>query len=104
MSEPKPEQSGGAVIYFLGLLLSVWRPLAAIVLLLAAATTVFCIFDGLGLCEAMYLTLITFLTIGYGDLAPASGIARFSCIIVGFSGFIFMGIVVGATIKTFERD
>lgn len=53
--------------------------------------------DGKSLGDAVYLAFISFLTIGYGDLAPSCGIAKAACVLVGFTGIIFMGIIVAIT-------
>lgn len=60
--------------------------------------------DGKCFGQSVYLAFITFLTIGYGDLAPVSTIARVACVILGFAGVAFMGIVVAATIKAIEKS
>ncbi|MEJ5377086.1 MAG: potassium channel family protein [bacterium] len=89
---------------FFGLLLSVWK----LILLLGGIFTLcvgcLMLFDGKCFSESVYVAFITFLTIGYTDLAPVSTIARIACVILGFAGIAFMGIVVAATIKAIEKS
>lgn len=43
--------------------------------------------------KSLYLSAITFLTIGYGDVAPLNGLMRFLAGIEGFLGLFFMSIL-----------
>jgi len=52
--------------------------------------------------ETMYLTYITALTIGYGDLTPESGLSKLIAIGIGVLGIIFTGLMVAATLKALE--
>ncbi len=44
--------------------------------------------------DALYLTLITGLTVGYGDLAPATVFGRIISVLIGLIGLIFFGLIV----------
>ena len=44
--------------------------------------------------DAIYLTLITGLTIGYGDITPATAAGRVLSVITGMIGVIYVGLVV----------
>jgi len=44
--------------------------------------------------EALYFTLITGLTIGYGDIAPVTAAGRVLSIVAGVIGVIYVGLVV----------
>lgn len=52
---------------------------------------------------SLYLSLITALTIGYGDLSPAGPCGRFVAVLLGFSGILVLGVVVAAVTKALER-
>ena len=86
-----------------GLLLSVWRLLALLALVFVAVVATLVVMDGKSVGEALYLAAITFLTIGYGDVTPTTAVARIACVVLGFAGVLFMGIIVAASIKALER-
>lgn len=47
--------------------------------------------------KALYLTFVTALTIGYGDVAPVTVIGRITCLVMGLFGLMFFGIIVAVT-------
>jgi voltage-gated potassium channel len=53
--------------------------------------------------ETLYLSAITALTVGYGDVAPNSPIGRLAAVGLGFLGIMLTGIVVAAAIKALEK-
>lgn len=53
--------------------------------------------------ESVYLSAITALTVGYGDVAPKSVIGRLVAVGLGFLGILLTGIVVAAAIKALEK-
>ena len=58
--------------------------------------------DNIALTDALYLVFITALTVGFGDITPSSGVARFISILAGFVGVIFVGLVVAVSIRALE--
>lgn len=44
--------------------------------------------------DMLYLSFITAWTVGYGDLAPTTPLAKFTAVIIGFIGLIFIGLCV----------
>ena len=58
--------------------------------------------DNIALTDAIYLVFITALTVGFGDITPSSGIARFVSVLAGFVGVIFVGLVVAVSIRALE--
>ena len=48
--------------------------------------------------EALYFSLITALTIGYGDIAPATTTGRVVAVLLGLVGVVFTGLVVAGAV------
>ena len=53
--------------------------------------------------ESLYLSAITALTVGYGDVAPKSSMGRLAAVGLGVLGILVTGIVVAAAIKALEK-
>jgi voltage-gated potassium channel len=53
--------------------------------------------EGLTYWEALYLTFVTALTIGYGDIVPHTVVGRITCLIMGMFGLMLFGIIVAVT-------
>ena len=49
--------------------------------------------------ETVYCCAITALTIGYGDVVPASTFGRTDAILLGLIGVVFTGLVVAAAVR-----
>lgn len=45
--------------------------------------------------SALYASGVTFFTLGYGDITPRTGVARFVCIAEAGLGFAFLAVVIG---------
>jgi uncharacterized membrane protein YhaH (DUF805 family) len=88
---------------FIGLLYSVWKLLLLLLILFVIAVIIIRLCDNKSCGEALHLAFITFLTIGYGDIHPNTVLAKIVCIFLGFLGICFMGIIVAAIIKAFEK-
>ena len=58
--------------------------------------------EGRGFGEAAYLTLITSLTVGYGDIVPATVAGRVLSIVAAMIGVIFVGIVVAIATRALK--
>ncbi len=58
--------------------------------------------DNIALTDAIYLVFITALTVGFCDITPSSGVARFVSVLAGFVGVIFVGLVVAVSIRALE--
>jgi len=52
--------------------------------------------------DALYFTLITGLTIGYGDITPTTAAGRFVSILAGVIGVIFVGLVVAIATRALK--
>jgi voltage-gated potassium channel len=51
-------------------------------------------FEKIRLGDAIYFALITGLSIGYGDITPATGWGRAISVSIGLTGMVFVGITV----------
>ena len=54
--------------------------------------------------EALYFSFITGLTIGYGDISPATPAGRVISILIGLVGILFTGIVVAIAVKALQMS
>jgi len=70
--------------------------LVGLLILIVLCLVVLTAIEGLPLGEASYLSAITALTIGYGDITPTTAIGRIVCVVIGLVGVVFAGIVVAA--------
>jgi type VI protein secretion system component VasK len=55
--------------------------------------------EELSVSEALYFAWVTGTTVGYGDLAPTTGITRVLAIIVAIMGIVLTGIIVTMAIE-----
>ena len=54
--------------------------------------------------EALYLSFVTGLTIGYGDIVAKAPVGRLLAVLLGLIGIIFTGIMVAAAIRAVEKS
>ncbi len=54
--------------------------------------------EGWRRCEAYYWSMITALTVGYGDLRPSRRSTKFMAILVAIVGIMFSGVFVAVTV------
>jgi voltage-gated potassium channel len=79
----------------LGIAASVRAVLTALLLLIVAGGWLLNRVESLGFWEGQYLAFITALTIGYGDITPATPVGKVTSIVLGVIGMVAMGLVVG---------
>ena len=52
---------------------------------------------------SLFLSVITWTTVGYGDITPASGFSRIVAGMEAMNGYLVMAIFIAALVQTFER-
>ena len=77
--------------------------LGGLLLILAVCAIVLMVTEHLALGEAIYLTAITGLTVGYGDIVPTTLIGPITTIVIGFVGVIYVGIVVAVVTRALAQ-
>ena len=80
--------------HFVYILMLVYHVLAALVVLLLIGAAIIAAAEDIDYWRALYLTMITGLTVGYGDVVPATVAGRITSVLIGLVGVIFFGIVV----------
>lgn len=68
--------------------------LLALLVLLALCAALFALAEGMAPGVAVYLTLITALTVGYGDIVPTTAPGRVASVVAALIGMIFIGLTV----------
>ena len=84
------------------MLLFVRGVLLTLVLILLAFALITAEVDNVSLPDALYLTFITALTVGYGDIVPTTGVTRVISVLTGFIGVVFVGLVVAVSTRALE--
>ena len=88
--------------FFAALLLGlriVWPVLSGLLLLIIALGLVAGLLEGWSVPESLYFSLVTGLTIGYGDLAPRTPGGRALAILIGATGILLAGLIVAVAVK-----
>lgn len=61
---------------------------------LLACTAAMAFAEGWTLGKALYFTMITGMTVGYGDIVPTTGLGRTISVVIAMIGIVYVGIVV----------
>ncbi|MDH3597738.1 MAG: potassium channel family protein [Rhodospirillales bacterium] len=84
-------------------LLHILRYVRGVMLVLLAALLTCAVLvaqvENMGFGDALYFTLITGLTVGYGDIAPATTTGRVVSIVAGVIGVVYVGIIVAVATR-----
>jgi voltage-gated potassium channel len=80
--------------HYFKILRLVGHTLLALLAIMAAGAGVIALAEGMNYWDALYLTFVTGLTIGYGDIVPKTVLGRSVCILIGLLGIVFFGILV----------
>lgn len=71
--------------------------LASLLVLMVIGAGIVALAEGMNYWKALYLTFVTAITIGYGDVAPVTVVGRITCLVMGLLGLMFFGIIVAVT-------
>jgi hypothetical protein len=77
----------------------VWPVLSMLMGAVAALGVVIGRLEGWSVLESMYFAFVSGLTIGYGDFAPKTGLARVLAIVIGICGVLFTALVAAVAVK-----
>lgn len=87
-----------AVGLFTGLRV-VWPILSALLVLIIALGVVAGLLEGWSIHESIYFSFVSGLTIGYGDFAPKTLIARVLAVLIGVCGILLTALVAAVAVK-----
>jgi len=100
-ASPKPDKKLLPEVY---LHLKPFRlPLILTVLVILIGTLGYVIIDGFSVTDAIYQTVITFTTVGFGEIAPISEVGRIFTINLIISGFVVFSIVIGILVNELNK-
>lgn len=77
----------------------VWPILSALLGVVVGAGVLAGMIEHWSLSESIYFAFVSGLTIGYGDLAPKSLLARVLAIVIGVCGVLFTALVAAVAVK-----
>ena len=77
----------------------VWPILSLLIGLIVGLGLVVGLLENWSLHESIYFAFVSGLTIGYGDLAPKSVLARMLAILIGMCGVLLTGLVAAIAVK-----
>jgi hypothetical protein len=77
----------------------VWPVMSAVLVLIVGLGIVVGLREGWSVQESIYFSFVTGLTIGYGDLAPKTLLARVLAILIGVCGVILTALVAAVAVK-----
>jgi|SRR5688572_7048044 len=77
----------------------VWPVLSALIALMVALGLVVGLREGWSIQESIYFAFVSGLTIGYGDLAPKTLLARMLAILIGVCGVLFTALLAAIAVK-----
>lgn len=93
-------KSAGLFLQWFGAILGLlWFLFATLAALVALAIIAQAMLDRRPFGQAVYMGLITALTVGYGDFVPRSRLSRCLSVLIGLLGIIFTGLVVAAAVS-----
>jgi len=77
--------------------------LLALLLLLSLCMLVFVFAEDMSLGKSVYLTLITSLSIGYGDIVPVTTFGRVASVVSGIIGVVSIGLTVAIATRALSK-
>ena len=81
----------------------VWTILSALVILIMGLGLLIGFLEGWLMHESIYFSLITGLTVGYGDFSPHYPISRCLSVIVGLCGMLFTALISAIAVKALTK-
>ena len=76
----------------------VWPVLSALLAAIAGLGLLIGLIEGWSISESIYFAFVSGLTIGYGDFAPKTLVARMLAIMIGFCGVLLTGLVAAVAV------
>jgi hypothetical protein len=77
----------------------VWPVLSTLFLIILGLGTVVGLREGWSIQESLYFSLVTGLTIGYGDLSPTTLLTRVLSIVIGICGVLVTALIAAIAVK-----
>lgn len=81
----------------------VWPVLSALLAVVVGLGLLAGLIEGWSVADSIYFAFISGLTIGYGDLAPKTLVARALAIVIGVCGVLLTGLVAAVAVKALSR-
>lgn len=89
--------------YFFHALGRVWRIFLGLFVWLLFNAAAIAYLENIPFDDALYFSFITGLTIGYGDIAPATGAGRILAVLTGLVGVLITGLVVAIAVYALKE-
>jgi hypothetical protein len=77
----------------------VWPIVSLLLVTIVALGVVAGLREGWSVGESIYFAFVTALTIGYGDLAPKSFVARLIAVLIGVCGVLLTAMIAAVAVK-----
>ena len=77
----------------------VWPVLSALLALIVILGIAVGLLEGWSLADSLYFAFVSGLTIGYGDLAPKTHLARALAVMIGMTGILLTGLVAAIGVQ-----
>ena len=77
----------------------VWPVLSALLVGIVGLGLLVGLIEGWSVSDSIYFAFVSGLTIGYGDLAPKTFVARVLAIMIGICGVLLTGLVAAVAVK-----
>jgi len=78
--------------------------LAIIVVIIVTGSVLISLIEGLDFGNAVWWSIVTFSTVGYGDISPKTAMGKVIAVILMFSGIGFIGVFTGTVATFFMKD